>query len=371
MAGSSARGRAAVRNPYRLLAGLAVVACSDAAVPAGEGGFETGSFSCTIPTSEIFDGGVGRDGIPALTDPPLVPVGHADAEYLRDADRVIGVEIAGATIAVPHNVGWWHEIVNLSVGGRKIAVTLCPLTGSSLAFDRAAVEGAEFGVSGLLFRNNLIMYDRRTNLSLWPQMMRSARCGPASGVPLPMYPALEMTWEGWRTLHPDTKVIGERTGLARSYRFYPYGDYERIDNGSTLFPMPSIDPRRAPKERVLGVPAGGDGGIAFPYLALEQAGSVVAAEAERDGKPIVVFWEGRRQGAAAYSRALGGETLSFAVRDGRIVDVETGSVWRLDGRAAEGPLKGRQLEPVSEAYVAFWFAWASFQPETKIWESAP
>jgi hypothetical protein len=60
-------------------------------------------------------------------------------------------------------------------------------------------------------------------------------------------------------------------------------------------------------------------------------------------------------------------SASFSVENGRIVDDETGSVWSVEGRAIEGPRAGERLTPVSEAYVAFWFAWASFQPETTIW----
>lgn len=349
-----------------LVASVLLGACSDSG-PTTAGGDEGPAFSCIIPTSQIFDGGPGKDGIPALTDPQLVPADHAEAAYLRDEDRVIGVEIAGEKIAVPHNIGWWHEIVNFNIGSRKMAVTYCPLTGSSLAFDRGSVGGAEFGVSGLLFRNNLIMYDRRTQESLWPQMLRRAGCGPAAGTTLTLVAAVEMTWEGWRTLHPDTKVISSSTGFSRNYRLYPYGDYENLNSRVTLFPMPSIDGRRPPKERVLGVPTGGDGGIAFPFLELEQKGEVVVEEASSNGEPVVVFWESRRQAAAAFSPILDGQTLKFEARGGRILDVATGSVWQLDGRAVDGPLAGRRLEPVAQAYVAFWFAWASFQPETRIW----
>jgi hypothetical protein len=46
--------------------------------------------------------------------------------------------------------------------GEQLAVTYCPLTGSSIVFDRASVDGDEFGVSGFLWQNNLIMYNRRT-----------------------------------------------------------------------------------------------------------------------------------------------------------------------------------------------------------------
>lgn len=130
--------------------------------------------TCSIPEDQIFSGGVGQDGIPALTDPALVEAGSAEASYLRDHDRVIGLELGDAYVAVPHNILWWHEIVNFNAVEPKLAVTYCPLTGSSIVFDRAAAGDVEFGVSGLLFQNNLMMYDRSACTTAPP----SNRCGP-------------------------------------------------------------------------------------------------------------------------------------------------------------------------------------------------
>jgi hypothetical protein len=76
--------------------------------------------------------------------------------------------------------------------------------------------GAEFGVSGLLYRNNLIIYDRNTEESLWPQMARGARCGVRHGSDLVMFPTVEMTWTGWRALHPRTRVVSSETEFDRS-----------------------------------------------------------------------------------------------------------------------------------------------------------
>ena len=42
--------------------------------------------------------GASRDGIPALTDPVLVPVGDGSADYLLPTDRVIGVDLPGEYI---------------------------------------------------------------------------------------------------------------------------------------------------------------------------------------------------------------------------------------------------------------------------------
>ncbi|MEX0601117.1 MAG: DUF3179 domain-containing (seleno)protein, partial [Rhodothermales bacterium] len=140
------------------------------------------------------------------------------ATYLVDDSRVIGLHFDGKPTAIPHNILWHHEIVNLNGSDMDLAVTYCPLTGSSMAFDRADLNGAEFGVSGLLFKNNLTMYDRRSGESLWPQMNREAGCGPNAGTALTMFPVVEMTWGGWRELHPDTEVISANTGFSRGYR---------------------------------------------------------------------------------------------------------------------------------------------------------
>jgi hypothetical protein len=325
----------------------------------GGGGPSPALSSCTIPTSEIFSAGP-KDGIPALTDPVMVGPGDPRASYLLPEDRVIGLTVGDEVVAIPLNILWWHEIVNLSLEGRLLAVTHCPLTGSSLVFNRASASGAEFGVSGLLYRNNLVMYNRTTSESLWPQMSRGARCGPSAGGQLTMYPAVEMTWEGWRTLHPETRVVGSETGHSRSYNVYPYGFYDIPDNPELLFQQ-TIDPRRPPKERVLGIP----GRTAYPFGELAELGDV-GVTIDFD---FVVMWDGRRDAATAFRRTVGEQRLTFKSEGGAIVDLETGSVWGVDGLAVDGPLEGERLPMIPEAYVAYWFAWADFEPSTSLWEA--
>ncbi len=338
---------------------IAAVACGDSTNVVDPPTFR--SLSCTIPNSEIFSGAPGKDGIRALTNPTMVLPNSPDAEYLLDDDRVIGLVIDDEILAIPLNILWWHEIVNLDVAGRRVAVTHCPLTGSSLVFDRAQLGGAELGVSGLLYRNNLMMYDRNDDESLWPQMARGARCGVRSGEQLEMVPSWEMSWQGWQTLHPQTLVVSSKTRSRENYRFYPYGDYDLIDNPQLLFPMESIDERRPPKERTLGIP-GGDGGRAYPFGMQQHIASKTVVQGEND----VIFWDGSFQAAMAYYRVLDGDTLDFRKEGFEIRDSQTESVWRIDGVAVSGPLAGRRLEPVAEAYVSYWFAWAAFHPNATL-----
>ncbi len=324
--------------------------------------------ACTIDASLLADGGVGKDGIPALTDPEFVSA--SEVNFLNGTNRVIGLVVDGQAVAVPHNILWWHEIVNFNFASLGMAVTYCPLTGSSMAFDRASIGGGEFGVSGLLFQNNLTMYDRTDDESLWPQMNREAGCGPRTGARLTMLPVMEMTWDGWKALHPDTRVVSDNTGFLRNYTptGYPYGNYEAPSNGSLLFPM-QIDGRRDPKERVLGVPAG-DGGMAFPFFDLDAGGPYRAVQRVVGERDVVVFWDREKQGAVAFLSRAAGQDLTFEGRDDGLFDIETESRWRLDGLAVEGVLTGERLEPVADAYVAFWFAWALFQPQAFLWQNS-
>jgi len=121
---------------------------------------------------------------------------------------------------------------------------------------------------------------------------------------------------------------------------------------------------------VLGIPDDRLGGAVFPFFELDANGPVRALHESVAGTPVVVFWDRALQGAMAYQPTLDGQSMTFEARQGRIVDVGTESTWRLDGLAIDGPLTGAHLEPIAEAYVAFWFAWAAFHPETRIWEAA-
>ena len=70
--------------------------------------------------------------------------------------------------------------------------------------------------------------------------------------------------------------------------------------------------------------------------------------------------------ATAYDRRMGERVLTFVHEERGIVDRETGTRWNLFGTGTEGPLRGRQLEPVG-AGVHFAFAWLAFNPDSDIY----
>ena len=303
-----------VRDAHQRLFSLTAILAFAVAVSACGGGDGTSPQNgdpplgqvCSIPEGEIFSTGLGRGAIPALRNPHLVTANHPEAAYMMNTDRVIGIEAGGVFVAVPHNIGWHHEIVNFDDFGIPLAVSYCPLTGSSMVFDRRSVEGSDFGVSGLLYNNNLIMFNRPpdgTQESLFPQMLRGARCGPLDGAPLTMYPATEMRWKAWRELHPETLIVSGALGFDRDYGSYPYGNYEILNNAETLYPNEEIDRRRPPKERLLGIPRDNGFGMAFPFTVLAAMGNKAVVHDDVQGHSIgrrVLVHRGRvRRGVRA------------------------------------------------------------------------
>ena len=322
--------------------------------------------TCLIPSSQLVNGGPGRDGIPALNRPQTTSAAAGD-RFLADDDLVLGVAVGGQARAYPHNVLWWHEIVNDDLGGRPITVSYCPLTGSGMVYDPAiGGQVLNFGVSGLLFDNNLVLFDRATD-SLWSQMRVEAICGSFKSTAPVLLPVVQSTWAAWKALHPATTVVSFETGFRRNYDQYPYGTYDRLGDNSLLFPQTFIDGRRQMKELVLGIRVGA---VARAY-AYGSLGDRAAVNDEVAGRAVLVVFDRAAQMAVAFDREVAGQRLSFDVLEAtgfpfRVRDRETGTAWDLTGAAAAGPLQGRRLDQVA-TYSAMWFAWAAFNRDSGLY----
>ncbi len=232
----------------------------------------------------------------------------------------------------------------------------------------------DFGTSGRLYKSDLVMYDRQTH-SLWAQMEGRAIVGEKAGTRLKRVAAATLAYEEWKVAHPAGKVLSRDTGHQRAYGANPYTGYDQPNLRPVLFDG-KPDPRRPPKERVVGIVLGGQA-RAYPWPILEQRRVI---HDTLGGERLVVFYrpgalsaldqsriaDSRPVGAAAvFSPNAGGKALSFeAVADG-FRDRETGNLWDLLGRAIRGPLAGQRLRPILHV-DAFWFAWAAFNPDTSV-----
>ena len=337
---------------------------------------------CLNSELPILSGGVGREGIPALTNPALASAAAGDG-FMAPTDMVLGVVINGTARAYPHRVLWWHEIINDVIDGVPLAVTYCPLTGSGLVYDPViGGEHVTFGTSGLLLESNLIMFDRTTE-TLYAQMKVLAICGPDRGFVPSLIPVAQSTWAAWKALHPATTVVTLDTGHDRDYSKYPYGTYDQIDEPLLIFPVTVFDGRLPSKLLVHGIEHEGKA-KAYPYNALASRGRRVAVNDEVNGRPVLVVFDADGEMVLSFDRRvqvrkkngkLRTRTLSFDVVDPdvfpfQLEDVNTGTRWNLFGEPVQGSLVGQlvgdRLPRITNAHTAFWFAWAAFNIDTDI-----
>ena len=315
----------------------------------------------SIPLNEVFHGGSLKDGIPALTDPRTIPA--SSAAYLRDTDIVLGMTINGESRAYPLRIMNWHEIVNDTLGGQPILVTFCPLCGTGIAFD-PVVDGkiAKFGVSSLLHNNDLLMCDRGTDTpSLWQQALGEAVVGPKTGTQLDLLPVTQAQWGKWKAAHPDTTVLSTATGFNRDYNFNPYAGYE-WDPGLLFLRGGAENERLGRKTKVLGVRLR-DTNKAYVLDELRQTQVVNDKVA---GMSIVLIASPNSDAVRVYER----KNHQFEGEFEKVVEVGTNSAWEISEKSLVNPKTGDSLERIPEVFVSFWFAWASFYPDTLVYDGA-
>lgn len=261
-----------------------------------------------------------RDCIPALDQPKVTPA--SQGRWYPDSAIVFGIVVNGQARAYPKNMMEVHEMVNDTLGGRRIGIPYCTLCLAAQAYftDRVSCFEPLLRTSGLLSRSNKFMYDRRT-WSAFDTFTGRAISGPLhkAGVTLPQASVVTSTWGAWRKAYPRTTILARDGGIGRSYPLDPLGG--RDDRGP-IFPVGDVDPRLPVHEVVLGVTS-------------------------PEGKPL------------AFPRAA----VQLALRAGEAVRMEGVEV-----RRDAGGLRAFAGKAELTSHEAFWFAWSQFKPGTALWQ---
>lgn len=308
-----------IRSLGIILVTTGLVICFQFTVEAAtKNGFNLSSLR--IDKEEILAGGPPRDGIPSIDQPKFIAVNEVN--YLRDDDIVIGLVRGNIARAYPTRILVWHEIVNETIANEPVVVTYCPLCGTAMVFARkVAGKTLSFGVSGLLYRSDVLMYDRESE-SLWSQLQMEAVSGEASGNKLTWLPSSHSTWQAWREKYPQGEVLSTDTGYQRNYSAQAYASYFASPNN--MFPVPHTRTEISKKSWVIGIIVDGQA-KAYPVKAFKTNSKVTDKAGANE--IFVRYDEKTRQ-------------PSVTTSSGEIIP----------------------------SVMVFWFAWQAFYPDTQLWQ---
>jgi hypothetical protein len=181
-----------------------------------------------------------------------------------------------------------------------------------------------FGVSGRLYKSNVLIYDHQTE-SLWSQLKETAITGPMVGSKLQKISAKRTSWKRWLEMHPQTLVLSPNTGYERNYDIDPYeGYYQAL---GVMFPVGDVRTDLKAKAMVLGIEINGEA-KAYPLSLLESKG-------------------------VSFNDRVGRNPIQIILStDGQVIEVK-------DDRSRSIPV-----------IFAYWFAWQAFHPRTAVYTEA-
>jgi hypothetical protein len=326
-----------------------------------------------------------KDAIPAIDEPTF-----DNGTWLTPEDKVIVHWLEnGSAKAYPMRVLNFHEIVNDVVDGRPLAVTFCPLCGTSISWNRTVGGNVTtFGTSGKLFQNTMVMYDRATD-TLWSQHTGVALEGALQGERLEWETNL-MTTVGWLVDNADeifylARERDEYDRLRFQYHMEnPYAYYEETEDVD--YPVGDVAPDiLSNKTRVLGyLPVNGtpiaveaaeiflNSPTILPY---SDDSEVLALEYAGDAR--LYLWNSSVP-LEVVDDVIVTEAANWSVKDGSVLNGDgsglDGDGGESNGDGGESNGDGDGLNSSVNPLVAvpfvrnYWFGWYDFHPDTLLFQ---
>lgn len=289
---------------------------------------------------------------PDITNPNFLVV--SKETNIQDSDIVASFHVGDDYRAYPLKYILFHHIVNDKFGKKPVLISFCGICNSAAAYNSTLDgETLSFGVLGVLYLNNLVMYDRNSD-SWWTQITGEAISGKYKGKKLTLLPGMELIkFSEFKKTHPKGKVLQPIAQYASSYELYnPNQFYE-------------TEPESQSRDQVVGIEIREK---SRAYKITDVREKKIINESLNGWSLLIV--SGPNDGGVRIFRRFIEENeriLDFELKDGNLVDKQTNSTWNFNGEATKGELKGTTLDKPKylELYL---FAWKDFYPKTLLYK---
>jgi len=303
-----------------------------------------------VPPGKVLFKDLPKDRIPSIDDPQFIP---ADQSNLKPDDLVLVARIAGETRIYPVRMMDAHEIVNDNLNDQYFAITYCPRTGSGMKWNRK-INGkvTEFGVSGMLYNENLMPYDRETE-SIWSQMKTQCVHGKLMGSFPETSILLETRFSTIKAAFPDAKVLDHTDCESGSCGIPKHGGFlkdEPVDEDTVNLPSGQQYFGVVKNSRLL----------LFNFKLFNEGVQLFTTNFQ--GASLIICGSNELHLFTAFLKNTSAGNYSYTAVQGKlpvIMKDNFGNLYDIFGEIVQGPEKGKRLEPTL-AYFSRTFAWELF-----------
>ncbi len=308
----------------------------------------------TVPLNQLVLTSQPPDYIPSI-DTPYFEV--LDTNNINPKQTVLVYRHGNVVKIYPENILWSHEIVNDHIGDHYFAITYCPLTGSAVAWDRT-INGkiTEFGVSGHLYNENLIPYDRNSN-SFWSQMQLEGIKGKNAGDQLKSNFLLSTTGATIINSFPEALVLVDNTSYTSKSKIINMEDGKKTQYSSHKSAnLSSGDYFGIVKFAFAKDPYA----LLFNYSVFDD--SIKIIRTNFPGSKLIVIGSKNLNFILAFKDKSGSSTIQYFPVQNSLPEIfydSDGNFYDITGLAVSGPLTGSRLT-APNSYMAHSFAWDLF-----------
>lgn len=298
-------------------------------------------FGWSVPLNEIVGD---LNPFPLAENPVMSSV--AEIEGLNDDAMVTIISKNSKTNIYPLSFVHPFEVVNDTLSGKHFAMSYCPITQSTVAINRDIInQKFTFRASGILYKENLVMYDNVSN-TFWSQMLLKSIKGPFQDEKLSVLPIIETTWKTAKTYFPDARVFSNKSVISSKTEILSKS-IENINNNEKVFGLIDNIISKDP--------------IVFIYQ-YSQFNSGIKLISSGTTSEKIVIGSSELKFITAFLNENNNSFTAIQNEFPLIMVDNLGNKWNVFGEAVSGPDKGKTLKSAT-GFVASWWAWKSFYNE--------
>ncbi len=256
------------------------------------------------------------------------------ASFMTSEDYIVGLIDGPDPVAFPYASLYSHPVVVRSNQPDPMILLWSPFANCAIAerVDRS-IRSEELDVV-CMPANALLVFNSRVGQFINGLTGKTMKGQAPAGFIAPI-PTTKTTWSNWLALHPATLVLAPAT-QTESAPHYPVLPY---------FPMPHTSSTIPPDTKIALIRG------PSPAAVLD---TDLSASITNFSNPLIVIIRDPSTGSlTAFDRHVDEDLVpAFAPKtfkkfpQATMTDADSGSAWTPDGRAIDGPLKGKKLNPI-------------------------